>query len=126
MRAVKQFDTAPERALHEALTQLGLSFEKNQRDLPGSPDIVFPKEKVAIFVHGCFWHQHQGCRLATMPKSNKEYWEKKFVANKIRDDKKVKALKDMGWEVHIVWQCTIEYDASKVASELKTVLESKN
>ena len=93
MRAVKQFDTAPERALHEALTQLGLSFEKNQRDLPGSPDIVFPKEKVAIFVHGCFWHQHQGCRLATMPKSNKEYWEKKFVANKSEDEKKERLLK---------------------------------
>lgn len=125
MKAVGHLNTAPELKLREWLSKLGLQFDTNRRDLPGTPDIVFTKERIAIFVHGCFWHRHENCRLATTPKSNTDYWNKKFEANKIRDKKKIKQLKETGWRVVIVWQCTLEKDPSKVAMELKDMIENK-
>lgn len=77
-------------------------------DLPGTPDIVFPRARVVVLVHGCFWHRHAGCRLASMPKSNLAFWKEKFVRNVDRDERKTQALHASGWRVFVVWQCEAE------------------
>lgn len=88
MRAVKRAHTGPEIVVRRALHALGLRFRLHRRDLPGSPDIVLPRFRTVVFVHGCFWHRHPGCRYASMPKSRQEYWLPKFKANVERDAKK--------------------------------------
>ncbi len=122
MRAVRRCDTGPERMLQSSLRRLRLRFSKKSRDLPGSPDIVFRASRVAVFVHGCFWHRHKGCPLATTPRSNIRYWRAKFAANMERDRRKVSELKRLGWKVIIVWQCEIEADADKAAQRVKDFL----
>jgi DNA mismatch endonuclease (patch repair protein) len=122
MRAVRRRNTGPERLLQRGLRRLRLRFSKKSRDLPGSPDIVFRKSRVAVFVHGCFWHRHKGCPLATTPRSNIGYWRAKFAANMERDRRKVSELKRLGWKVIIVWQCEIEADADKAAQRVKSFL----
>ena len=122
MRAVGRRDTEPERRLHAALQALGLQFSKHATDLPGTPDIVFREAQVAVFVHGCFWHRHKGCRFATMPRSNTEYWRAKFRANVERDKRKVSELESLGWRVIVVWQCQIKDDVWKVAARIKDML----
>lgn len=122
MRAVGRRDTGPERSVQRSLRALGLRFSKNARDLPGSPDIVFRRARVAVFVHGCFWHRHEGCRLATMPRSNVDYWRAKFAANVQRDRRKLSALKILGWKTIVVWQCQVEADASAVARRIESFL----
>jgi DNA mismatch endonuclease (patch repair protein) len=122
MRAVRRRDTGPERMLQSGLRRLHLRFFTNSRDLPGSPDIVFRASRVAVFVHGCFWHRHKGCSLATMPRSNVGYWRPKFAANLDRDRRKLLELKRLGWRVVVVWQCQIETDARMVAERVKAFL----
>ncbi len=122
MRAVGRHDTRPERMLQSSLRSLRLRFLKNSQDLPGSPDIVFPVSRVAVFVHGCFWHRHRGCSLATTPGSNVAYWRAKFAANVERDRRKLSALKRLGWKVIVVWQCEIEADVDKAAQRIKSFL----
>lgn len=118
MRAVKRASTRAERTLTEALLRLGASFVTNDRSLPGTPDIVFPDRRLAVFVHGCFWHRHPGCPRATFPKTHIDYWEKKFQANVERDKRKVQDLEEMGWAVKIVWECEVLRDAEGVARSL--------
>ncbi|HCL4077782.1 TPA: DNA mismatch endonuclease Vsr, partial [Pseudomonas aeruginosa] len=84
---------------------LGLRFRVNRRDLPGTPDIVLPKYRTIVFVHGCFWHRHEGCRYATTPKSRQEYWLPKFSVNIERDRRKENELKELGWRVIVLWEC---------------------
>lgn len=105
MQAVKGRDTKPEMTLRSALHRQGLRFRVCRRDLPGRPDIVFAKAKLAIFVHGCFWHRHSGCPKATTPKANSEFWQEKFQANVRRDQVKAQQLAAAGWTVKEVWEC---------------------
>ena len=122
MRAVRRCDTGPERMLQSGLRRLRLRFSKNSRDLPGSPDIVFRASRVAVFVHGCFWHRHKHCPLATTPRSNIGYWRAKFAANLERDRRKLSELERLGWKVVVVWQCEIEADAGKAAQRVAAFL----
>lgn len=105
MRAVKRAHTAPEIIVRQMLHALGLRFRLQRRDLPGSPDIVMPRFHTAIFVHGCFWQRHPGCRYATTPKIRQEYWVPKFMANVERDARKESQLRELGWKVLIIWEC---------------------
>ena len=105
MRAVKRAHTAPEMIVRQELHALGLRFRLHRRDLPGSPDIVLPRLRTVIFVHGCFWHRHSDCRYATRPKTRQEYWLPKFAANIERDARKEAQLQALGWRVLLVWEC---------------------
>jgi DNA mismatch endonuclease (patch repair protein) len=105
MRAVKRHHTKPEIVVRKLLHRIGLRFRLHRRDMPGSPDIVLPRHRTVIFVHGCFWHRHEGCRYATEPKSNRDYWLPKFAANVERDERKASALRNEGWRVLVVWEC---------------------
>lgn len=105
MSGIRGRDTGPELRVRRALHRLGYRFRLHCKNLPGSPDVVLPKYKIAIFVHGCFWHFHQGCRFAKMPSSRKEFWEPKLLGNRERDAAAVAALREAGWRVLLVWEC---------------------
>ena len=104
MSRVRGKDTKPEMLVRRLAHSLGYRFRLHRRDLPGSPDLVFPSRKKVIFVHGCYWHRHD-CRKATTPKSNVEFWKKKFDDNVMRDQKNLDDLADRGWDAMVVWQC---------------------
>lgn len=115
MSRIRGKDTKPELALRKVLHGLGFRYRLNVPNLPGKPDIVFPRYKTVVFVHGCFWHRHPGCKIATTPKSNTEFWIQKFEKNKERDARARKALEESGWRVLVVWEC--EVDSMKKALE---------
>lgn len=106
MGAIRAKDTSPEIAVRRYLFSQGYRFRLHKRNLPGRPDIVFPRMKKAIFVHGCFWHAH-GCALANIPKSNRDFWLKKFNRNRERDQRKLDQLTALGWKVLVIWECEI-------------------
>lgn len=101
----KRSDTGPERVVRRILSALGHRFRLANRDLPGSPDLANRSRKWAIFVHGCYWHQHRGCPRATIPKRNRDWWKAKFRDNRRRDERKTKALEEEGYTVVTVWEC---------------------
>jgi DNA mismatch endonuclease (patch repair protein) len=105
MSRIRSKDTLPEVTLRRALHALGLRFRVNDKRLPGKPDIVLPRFKTIILVHGCFWHRHAGCKVATTPKSNTPFWQEKFDRNVQRDRRTVDALSALGWTVLVVWEC---------------------
>jgi len=105
MRAIQGANTQPEMRVRRYLHAAGLRFRLHDRSLPGCPDLVFPRRKVAIFVHGCFWHQHPGCRYAATPSTRPDFWQAKFTANKTRDNQAVDSLKALGWQVFTIWEC---------------------
>ena len=105
MRAVKRANTAPEIIVRQVLHALGIRFRLHRRDLPGSPDVVLPRFRTVIFVHGCFWHRHPDCRYTTTPKTRLDYWLPKFAANIERDHRKEAQLQALGWRVLLVWEC---------------------
>ena len=105
MSSIRSGNTKPEMTLRRALHKHGFRYRLHVRDLPGKPDLVFPRHKTALFVHGCFWHRHPGCRLATNPASNIEFWNAKFETNVARDRRSVSALMDASWKVGVVWEC---------------------
>lgn len=107
MARIRSRDTVPELILRRALHKAGLRFRLGGAGLPGKPDIVLPRFKVAIFVHGCFWHRHQGCKVASTPKSNTEFWLEKFDRNVTRDRKVVGELEELGWKVLVAWECEL-------------------
>jgi DNA mismatch endonuclease (patch repair protein) len=107
MSKIRGTETAPERAVRSMLHRAGYRFRKNVKTLPGKPDIVLPKYRTVIFVHGCFWHRHEGCKDATMPKSNKAFWKKKFERNVSNDQKHARQLRKLGWRVITVWSCQL-------------------
>lgn len=107
MASVRQKDTAPEIRLRCALHKLGFRYVTNDRRLPGSPDLVLPKYRAVIFIHGCFWHNH-GCKRSTVPETRTDFWRTKFVANRERDTRKVTDLRRKGWRVKVIWECQIE------------------
>lgn len=110
MSQIKSKDTKPEIIVRSYLFSKGLRFRKNDKRYPGSPDIVLPKYKTIVFVHGCFWHLHDGCKYAIMPKSNVDFWKKKLNGNKERDERNRKELEKMGWDVITVWECQLKKD----------------
>ena len=110
MRRVKRRDTKPELLLRNVLWHRGLRYRLHAKNLPGTPDVVFPGIRLAVFVHGCFWHRHPGCVRASTPRSNVEFWTTKFDANVARDARNVEELTKLGWHTFVVWECEA-YDA---------------
>ncbi|RYD41646.1 MAG: DNA mismatch endonuclease Vsr, partial [Verrucomicrobiaceae bacterium] len=105
MGSIHGRDTQPELRVRRYLHAVGLRFRLQARDLPGRPDIVFPSRRVAVFVHGCFWHRHPGCAYATTPSTRADFWQAKFAANIARDADAVARLKELGWQVMTIWEC---------------------
>lgn len=105
MSRIKGRDTAPELAVRRIAHGLGFRFRLHRKDIPGCPDLVFPKYRLAVFVHGCFWHRHDGCQYTYMPKSRTAFWTKKFGQNVARDYRNEKALQELGWQVLVIWEC---------------------
>ena len=105
MRRVARRDTRPEMALRRLLWRSGLRYRLHLEGMPGTPDLAFPRHRLAVFVHGCFWHRHAGCRFATIPKTRREYWLPKLEANVERDERKNADLRRLGWRSVIVWEC---------------------
>lgn len=105
MRLIKSKDTVPEKKVRSVAHRLGLRFRIHRSDLPGAPDMLFPGRKTALFVHGCFWHRHRGCPRATTPKTNNDYWNRKFMRNVERDNENRKKLEEKGWKVLVIWEC---------------------
>jgi DNA mismatch endonuclease (patch repair protein) len=122
MRRVKGRDTGPELKVRQALTRLGARYRLHRKDLPGAPDVVLPGRRLAIFVHGCFWHGHDCARGARVPKANRDYWTAKVGRNRARDAKSAAALAEAGWRVEVVWECELK-DAEALASRLRSLLD---
>ena len=121
MRRVKGADTTPELVVRRALTRLGARYRLHRKDLPGKPDIVMPGRRLAIFVHGCFWHGHDCARGARVPKQNRDYWVGKVGRNVARDARNAEALAAAGWRVEVVWECELK-DAAALESRLSALL----
>lgn len=121
MRRVRSTDTTPEKKVRSLLYKLGFRFRLHRNDLPGKPDIVLPKHRAVIFVHGCFWHRHQGCPRATTPSSRQEYWLPKFGCTVERDKKTQQLLGQKGWNVVVVWECETK-DLSKLTEKLLRIV----
>ncbi len=125
MSSVRQQNTKPEIIVRSILHRLGFRFRKNVSSLKGKPDVVLPKYKTIIFVHGCFWHQHLGCKKSRRPATNSEFWNAKLDKNMKRDEQTETELKKQGWNVLTVWDCEIK-DKDSLIQKLKTSLrESK-
>ena len=124
MRRVRQKNTAPELIVRRMLHRMGYRYRLHRRDLPGSPDIVFPTRRKIIFVHGCFWHGHADpeCKLSTVPKTRVKFWKEKLAMNRRRDQKKINELKVIGWTGLVVWQCQIKH-RENLSSRLSSFLE---
>lgn len=105
MRKVRGKNSTPELLVRSTLHREGFRFRIHGRGLPGRPDIVFPRRRAVVFVHGCFWHRHPGCRAASTPKTRREFWQDKFDRNVARDQRDVARLEAAGWSVHVVWEC---------------------
>ena len=108
MSRIRGKDTKPEILVRKYLFSMGLRYRKNDRRLPGHPDMVFPKYRTVIFVNGCFWHGHEGCSRFRMPGSNIGFWEAKIKRNRERDERVTAELESMGWRVIVVWECEID------------------
>lgn len=100
-------NTSPEVAVRRFLHREGLRFRIHRRDLPGRPDVVLPRYRTVVFVHGCFWHRHAGCRYATTPSTNVAFWEKKFGQNVTRDARNLRELRRLGWRTIVIWECNL-------------------
>jgi DNA mismatch endonuclease, patch repair protein len=120
MQQVKGKNTLPEKSVRSLLHKMGYRFRLHRMDLPGTPDIVLPVRRVALFVHGCYWHGH-GCRIGKLPKSRLDYWGPKIDANRARDGRKENALAAAGWLVAVVWQCELA-DQDRLACRLREIL----
>lgn len=125
MSLVRSRNTKPELQVRSALHRLGYRFRVHRRDLPGSPDIVLPKYRTVVFVHGCFWHQHEGCRKATIPRTNHASWKHKLERNVERDREAAQKLENAGWEVEILWECELQKEAIEVIVRLDNRLQSR-
>ena len=122
MRRVKGKNTTPELAVRKALTRLGARYRLHRKDLPGKPDSVMPGRRLAIFVHGCFWHGHDCARGARVPKQNRDYWVAKVGRNGARDASTREALAAAGWRVETIWECELK-DAPELETRLRALLK---
>ncbi len=118
MAAIKQKHTQPELIVRSIAHRLGYRFSLHRSDLPGRPDLTFPRYRLALFVHGCFWHRHKGCKRTTTPKTNHDFWQAKFAANVARDARKSRELEALGWRVYVVWECQT-FDSQLIQSILE-------
>lgn len=118
MRRISSKNTKPEVLLRSLLHRAGFRFRIHKKDLPGKPDIVFPGRRKVIFVHGCFWHQHPQCREGRLPGTRQDYWKPKLARNVVRDAATISKLRDLGWDVLVIWECQIEnvpvYELSRI------------
>ncbi len=125
MSRVPQKNTKPELKVRRAVHALGYRFRLHRRDLPGTPDLVFPGRRAVIFVHGCFWHRHPGCAKASTPTSNIDFWSTKFSKNVERDARKERELCILGWRVLVIWECETR-DIENLGTKLSTFLGGQN
>lgn len=123
MSRIRSRDTRPELRVRRAAHRLGLRFRLHRRDLPGTPDLVFPGRRKAVFVHGCFWHSHSGCKYAYKPKSNVEFWQNKIQKNVDRDIRAKRELEAGGWDVIVIWECETK-DDDKLARILNSQIRN--
>lgn len=123
MALVKGKNTKPEVAVRKLVHGMGYRFRLHRRDLPGSPDMVFPARRKVIFIHGCFWHRHEGCEFARMPKSREAFWQQKFEANTQRDARNERALRKGGWGVMTVWECQV-FDVEGLTKRIRRFLDA--
>jgi DNA mismatch endonuclease, patch repair protein len=122
MRQIRSKDTAPELILRRLAHAMGYRFRLHRKDLPGKPDLVFSARKKVVFLHGCFWHQHKGCREGRLPGTRREYWQPKLARNQERDAVSEAALRSLGWGVLTLWECEVERDTVGVSKRLKGFL----
>jgi DNA mismatch endonuclease (patch repair protein) len=107
MAGIRGRNTKPELALRRGLHRLGFRFRLHKRGIPGRPDLAFPRLRSAVFVHGCFWHRHSGCKFAYFPKSRIDFWDDKFESNVARDARQLRELRKLGWRALVVWECSL-------------------
>lgn len=122
MSRVRSRDTKPERTVRSLLHRMGYRFRLQTSRLPGKPDIILPKYRTVILVHGCFWHRHPGCIRSTTPKTNSEFWQQKFKENVLRDGRYIKKIEEAGWRAITVWQCELD-DFDSLCARLQSELE---
>lgn len=123
MRAVRSKDTGAEMTVRRLVHSLGYRYRLHRRDLPGTPDLVFPSRRAVIFVHGCFWHQHHCRRGARIPKTRSEYWVPKLLRNQRRDERQQDSLRRTGWRILVIWECQIN-DPNRLRRRISQFLES--
>ncbi|HEY8615133.1 DNA mismatch endonuclease Vsr [Phenylobacterium sp.] len=123
MRRVKGRDTSPEMKVRRALTKLGARYRLHRKDLPGSPDVVLPGRRLALFVHGCFWHGHDCARGSRVPKQNRDYWVAKVGRNVARDARTRAELVELGWRVETIWECELQ-DGEALEARLRCLLDT--
>lgn len=131
MSRIRSKNTKPEEIVRKYLFAQGFRYRKNDSRLPGKPDIVLPKYKTVVFVNGCFWHKHEGCKYFVWPKSNKDFWRSKILKNVERDHKHYGKLEELGWKVLIVWECELKKDVCEqtlalLISEIRNASEKQN
>ncbi len=128
MALIRARDTKPELRVRKALHAAGLRYRLHDRRLPGVPDLVFPTRRLALFVHGCFWHQHPGCTAARMPKSRLDFWQPKLDGNVARDAVKQSELQARGWRVRVIWECETRSPEALAAliAEIKSLPQSRD
>ena len=123
MKSIISDGTKPELVFRKYLFSQGFRYRKNYKKLPGRPDIVFIKRKIAIFIHGCFWHQHKNCKITNKSRSNTTFWKEKFAKNLERDKRNQKDLREMGWRTIVIWECEI-LDSNRKTRNLSPILNS--
>ncbi|HEY4093583.1 MAG TPA: DNA mismatch endonuclease Vsr [Luteibacter sp.] len=125
MSRIRGKDTRPELALRKVLHRLGLRYRLHGTVLPGKPDLVFPRYQAVVFVHGCFWHRHPGCSIATTPKSNTAFWVEKFEKNVARDARVAAQLEEQGWRVLVAWECELSTPTKAIQVGEKIAIQVK-
>ncbi|MBE1423979.1 DNA mismatch endonuclease (patch repair protein) [Desulfomicrobium macestii] len=122
MSRIRGKDSAPEIRLRRLVHKLGYRYRLHVKELPGTPDLVFPSRRAVIFMHGCFWHRHEGCKLARLPKSKLDFWKKKLDSNKNRDALQQQRLYELGWRVLVIWECELD-DADRLVMTIRKFLD---
>ena len=125
MSLVRSRNTKPEKAVRSVLHHMGIRFRLHRRDLPGRPDIVLPKYRSVIFVHGCFWHFHHNCRDGKIPWSNQDYWKPKLERTIRRDNEALAALRNAGWSTLVIWECEVRKNLPEVQEKILTFLNKR-
>jgi DNA mismatch endonuclease (patch repair protein) len=124
MARIRGKDTGPELRVRRVAHSMGLRFRLHRKDLPGKPDLVFPRHQLIIFVHGCFWHRHEGCRRATTPATRMEFWVDKFAATVDRDARQIAQLEHLGWRVLVMWECDLK-DGVGIRARLENAISGE-
>lgn len=124
MSRIRSKDTAIEVRVRKYLFSCGFRYRKNDKRFPGKPDIVLPKYRTVVFINGCFWHMHANCKYGRLPKTNTDYWEPKLLKNTEKDKRNISLIKEMGWNVIVLWECELKKDFQKTVDKLVAELDS--